>query len=94
MLRFFRKMNTGYQLLSDPPINFRARSLADEKHHGAQPVSGHNLPSDLIFVVRLKLPLLGQLFIFRTISHLRVLSFDIPAAGRGISTKETCFCLI
>ena len=39
------------------------------------------------FTFALEASLLGQMFIFRTISQPRTLSADIPAAGRGLITK-------
>ena len=42
-------------------------------------------PQNISFA--LEASLLGQMFIFRTISNPRTLSFDIPAARRGLFTK-------
>ena len=41
------------------------------------------------FTFALEASLLGQMFIFRTISQPRTLSADIPAAGRGLFTNYT-----
>ena len=43
------------------------------------------------FKVALQASLLGQLFIFRTIFQPWVLSYDIPAAERGLFTKYDAF---
>ena len=42
-------------------------------------------PQNITFA--LEASLLGQMFIFRTISNPRTLSFDIPAARRGVFIK-------
>ena len=49
--------------------------------------AGKRSSRKLPFTFALEASLLGQMFIFRTISQPRTLSADIPAAWRGLFTK-------
>ena len=50
-------------------------------------VTWPNIPRPQNFTFALEASLLGQMFIFRTLSQPRTLSADIPAAWRGLFTK-------